>query len=203
NCAGNPGTETAFAENLDKSLNNVTGGGTLGQPLTQIDTTQLPLRKNADGSCTSVYPHQVLRVNTVFNVLHGLGYRTAWTDKHPAYEVLTGPSGDGIDDLYTPEINSNNILGGSGDNTKSFAAVQAYDALKVQSVLNEEAGLDSTGANTVGVPAVFGMNFQAVSVGQKLRSSKNAVDAGLKGGYVPDGTGNQVPNSGLAMELDW
>ena len=34
------------------------------------------------------------------------GLRTAWSDKHPAYEILNGPSGTGIQDLFTPEINS-------------------------------------------------------------------------------------------------
>ena len=43
---------------------------------------------------------------------HGLrgrqsaGLRTAWSDKHPAYEILNGPSGTGVQDLFTPEINS-------------------------------------------------------------------------------------------------
>jgi hypothetical protein len=27
-------------------------------------------------------------------------------DKHPAYQLLQGPSGHGVDDLYTPEINA-------------------------------------------------------------------------------------------------
>ncbi len=198
NCVGAVGTETAFAENLDKSLSSVTGGGTLGQPLTQIDTTQLPMRKNADGSCIAVYPHNIIRVNTVFEVIKAAGMRTAWTDKHPAYEVLNGPSGAGIDDLYTPEVNSSNILGGSGDNTKSFAAIRAYDDTKVKSVLNEVAGMDSTGSTAVGVPAILGMNFQSVSVGQKLASSKNAVDAGLTGGYLD---ANAAPGNALSAQF--
>src|SRR6266851_7748746 len=32
NCAGTAGAETTYAENLDYSLNDVTGGGTLGNP---------------------------------------------------------------------------------------------------------------------------------------------------------------------------
>jgi len=28
------------------------------------------------------------------------------SDKHPAYEILNGPSGTGVQDMFTPEINS-------------------------------------------------------------------------------------------------
>ena len=45
-------------------------------------------------------------MNTVFDVAGRAGLRTAWSDKHPAYEILNGPRGTGIQDLFTPEINS-------------------------------------------------------------------------------------------------
>ncbi len=45
---------------------------------------------------------------------------------------------------------------------------EAYDDLKVTAVLNEIAGKDHTGTKKAPVPAIFGMNFQAVSVTQKL-----------------------------------
>jgi hypothetical protein len=51
-------------------------------------------------------------VNTVFEVLRNHGLRTAWSDKHPAYEILNGPSGKGIQDLFTPEIKPGGRLGG-------------------------------------------------------------------------------------------
>jgi len=38
--------------------------------------------------------------------------RTAWSDKHPSYDLVNGPSGNGVDDLYTPEINSLIVNGG-------------------------------------------------------------------------------------------
>jgi len=50
-----------------------------------------------------VYPHSYLKVNTVFEVARAAGLRTAWSDKHPAYEILNGPSGAGVQDLFTPE----------------------------------------------------------------------------------------------------
>ncbi len=145
-------------------------------------------------------PHQFIRTNTIFEVIKAAGLRTAWSDKHPAYEILNGPSGDGIDDLYTPEINSNDILGAPGDNTGSFLAVAAYDQNKVDAIIHEIDGFDSTGTAYVGVPAVFGMNFQAVSVGQKLAVGNVNDPAGFVGGYRD---ARATPGNALAYELDF
>jgi hypothetical protein len=215
NCVGLPGTETVFAENIDKSLADFTGGGTLGQPLTQIDPAQLPLALN-NGQCTPVYPHQFIKVNTIFEVIRSHGGQTAWADKHPAYDIVNGPSGAGVQDLFTPEVNSNDAITGQ-DTTTGFCSIQRNDALKVQAVLNEIDGLPSIGGSPVGVPTIFGMNFQAVSVGQKLAQA-NASDSfvaappiltiappllcnnpALVGGYS-DAVG-MSPRNGLQYEL--
>src|SRR5262249_56475623 len=46
---------------------------------------------------------------------------------------------------------------------------EAYDDIKVQAIINEIDGKRSDGSPGTGkAPAIFGMNFQAVSVGQKL-----------------------------------
>jgi hypothetical protein len=111
-------------------------------------------------------------VNTIFEVIKAAGGRTAWSDKHPAYDIANGLSGKGVDDLYTPEINN------ATNPTSSVTLTEAYDDLKVQAILNEIDGKDHAGAQQVGVPAIFGMNFQAVSVGEKLAG----------GGYT-DGSG--------------
>ena len=125
-------------------------------------------------------------MNTIFEVVKAAGLRTAWSDKHPAYDLVNGPSGQGVDDLFVPEIT---VLDGD-DATESVEQTIAYDALNVQAVVNELTGQDSAGKQTVGVPAVLGMNFQAVSVGQKLKGDgyKNA-----------DGE----PSEGLAKALDF
>src|SRR6516162_8701932 len=173
-CSGPPGAETVYAENIDKDLTDVTAGGTLGDPLSQIAPDQLP-QTLAGGQCVPVLPHQFINVNTIFEVIKAHGGRTAWADKHPAYEILNGPSGTGVQDLFTPEVNSNDPITGQ-DTTTGYCSIQRNDVLKVQAVLNQINGLDSTGKNTVGVPTIFGMNFQAVSVGQKLKQA-NAKDA--------------------------
>lgn len=200
NCVGDPGAEVQFAENLDIDGKRADAGGTLGQPLTQIDSSKLPLRL-VNGQCMPVYPHDFIRTNTIFEVIRRHGMRTAWADKHPAYDILNGPSGKGIDDLFTPEINSL-IPNGDGktDNTGSFLATQGNDHLKVAAVLNEIAGKDSTGAKSVGVPAIMGMNFQSVSVGQKLAKSGPTDPAGLRGGYLD---ANATPGNALSGQLDF
>ncbi|WOJ91314.1 alkaline phosphatase family protein [Methylocapsa polymorpha] len=201
NCQGAPGIQPAFDESIDKDKTSYTGGGTLGQPLTQINVANLPLAL-VNGKCVPVYPHDFIKVNTIFEVIRRHGGRTAWADKHPAYDIVNGPSGKGVQDLFTPEVNANDAVTGA-DYTTGFHSIERNDLLKVQAVLNEIAGKDSTGANQVGVPAIFGFNFQAVSVGQKLAkgNTKDPQDAGLIGGYA-DAAGLH-PNNGLQLGLDF
>jgi arylsulfatase A-like enzyme len=66
--------------------------------------------------------------------------------------------------------------------------------LKVNAILNEIDGKNHLGNNTTAVPTIFGMNFQAVSVGQKLVESSN----GMTGGYL-DAAG--TPTAPLLSEL--
>ena len=70
-----------------------------------------------------------------------------------------------------------------------------YDSYKVQAILNEINGFDHSGTHHVGVPAIFGMNFQTVSTAQKLPTSD-----GLTGGYLPGGT---VPGPLLVRALNY
>jgi len=200
-CKGEPGANVVFDESIDKDPLSFTAGGTLGQPLTQINVANLPLRL-VGGKCEPVFPHQFIKVNTIFEVIRAHGGRTAWSDKHPAYDLVNGPSGTGVQDLFTPEVNSNDAITGD-DTTKGFHSIQRNDLRKVASVLNEIAGFDSTGARKVGVPTILGMNFQAVSVGQKLAKGSKAdpLDTGLVGGYAD--TVGKVPNNGLQLGLDF
>jgi hypothetical protein len=168
-------------------------------PHSLIDPSQLPVDP---ATCKPIYPHEYLKVNTIFEVAHNHGLRTAWSDKHPAYEALEGPSGNSIDDLFTPEIDSNALepdgklfngeeISWTGDN----AATMQYDSYKVQAVLNEIDGYDHSHATKVGVPAILGMNFQTVSTAEKLLKSD-----GLNGGYLP---GTTTPGPLLSRALDF
>ncbi|GGR35276.1 phosphodiesterase [Deinococcus ruber] len=152
------GTEVVYDESIDKNPDALDAGGGL-------DPAKLP-RDPAHG-CAPVYPHSFLRVNTVFEVATAAGLPTAWADKHPAYDLIQGPSGNGVLDLYTPEINN------ASNPTDNVGATAAYDALKVGAVLNQIGGKTSSGA-AGRVPAIFGMNFQALSVAQKTTGYADA-----------------------------
>jgi hypothetical protein len=160
------GTEVVYDESIDKNPDAIDGGG-------GIDETKLP-RDGANG-CKVVYPHEFLRTNTVFEVAKAAGMKTAWSDKHPAYEIVNGPSGKGVDDLFVPEINS------AGGITDTAAKTAAYDDTKVAAIINQIDGKTSLGKDGAGVPAIFGMNFQAVSVGEKTVGYLDA-----KGTPTPD-----------------
>ncbi|HEY2025401.1 MAG TPA: alkaline phosphatase family protein, partial [Gemmatimonadaceae bacterium] len=151
-CTGSKGTEVVYDESIDRNSGALDAGG-------GIDPAALPLRKTSTG-CTPVYPHQYLRANTIFEVAKGAGLRTAWSDKHPAYDIVNGPSGHGVDDLFTPEI-------ASGPYEDGVTHAMMYDAIKVDAIVHEIQGTRHDGTGQPGVPAIFGMNFQAVSVGEK------------------------------------
>ena len=108
--------------------------------------------------------------------------------------MLSGPSGDGVDDYFTPEINSQAIGFPAGEDwTSDNAATMEYDGFKVQAILNEIDGFNHSRTTHVGVPAIFGMNFQTVSTAEKLPTSD-----GLTGGYLP---GGKVPGPLLTRAL--
>jgi hypothetical protein len=202
-CPAKIGTNVAWDEAVDVDLTRLDGGGGLNPKF---------LVRDPKNQCKTIMPHEYLRVNTIFEVVKAAGGRTAWTDKHPSYEWTNGPSGTGVQDFYGPEINSVPValpqFGGCApvpfpDNvaddgwTNSFDDIKCYDQLHVAAVLNQIDGYDHDRKHKVGVPALFGTNFQAVSVGEKL-----AVDpvTGLKGGYT-DVLG--TPGQALAGELDF
>jgi hypothetical protein len=196
NCQGPAGAEAVYAENLDKT--DASGNIPL---FTSIDPKNLPMGM-VNGTCQVIYPHSFLKVNTIFNVAHAAGLYTAWSDKHPAYEIVRGPENTGAEDLFTPEINNVN------DPTAiSVAATTTYDQLKVKAVLNEIDGMTSDAAHQALVPAIFGMNFQSVSVGEKLvdpvkscsRNPTSTCDPTyFPGGYEP-GSLAFTPQMELAM----
>jgi hypothetical protein len=201
------GTPMAYDESIDINLTKLNGGG-------GINPNFLP--RDPDNGCKPVYPHEYLRVNTIFEVVKANGGSTAWVDKHPSYEWTNGPSGTGVDDFYGPEINSDPValpqFAGCSpvpfvDNTfddgwtTDFRNIKCYDLLHVQAVINQIDGYTHDRSKRVGVPTLFGFNYQAVSVGEKLPEGPLVAGGPMvKGGYA-----NVVgePNQGLASELDF
>jgi hypothetical protein len=209
-CHGQPtGGEVIYDSPDDKDLTKLDAGqGLAGLPGSILEMTAHPhsllnpaaLPVNPQ-TCAPIYPHEYLQVNTIFEVAHEHGLRTAWSDKHPAYEALEGPSGNSIDDLFTPEIDSNALepngtpYPGEISWTEDNAATMQYDSYKVQAVLNEIDGYNHSHTENVGTPAIFGMNFQTVSTAEKLLKSD-----GLNGGYLP---GTTTPGPLLQRALDF
>jgi hypothetical protein len=195
-CTGQAGNIQVFDESIDKY------SGTPPVSLNVIDPTALPNHLDENGKCARLFPHQAMKSNTIFEVVKANGGHTAWADKHPAYDIANGPSGKGVDDLFTPEITN---VGGL-DNTVSVVCTVNNDALKVQGILNEIKGLKHDGMPGQGTPTVFGMNFQAVSVGQKLAKDNgngtctaDTTFTGKPGGYK-DGSGTPTDVLEFALE---
>jgi Type I phosphodiesterase / nucleotide pyrophosphatase len=204
-CSGQPpGGEVSYTEAADLDQSSIDAGqGLTGLPGTILQMTSNPLTVINPGAlpvsaatCKPIIPSAYINVNTIFEVAREHGLRTAWSDKHPAYEILSGPSGLGVQDFFTPEINSQAIGFPAGEDwTNDNAATMEYDSFKVQAVLNEIDGFNHSRTQHLGVPAIFGMNFQTVSTAEKLPTSD-----GLTGGYLPGGT---VPGPLLSRALDY
>jgi acid phosphatase len=118
-----PGTEVQYAENLDKNSNLLNGGG--HSDASSIDPAQLPV----DANGRPLYPSDFLKVNTVFGVAHQAGLYTAFSDKHPAYQIANGPGGNSINDLYTPEVAAYAALGVVDPKTGKVTKTVNADAL--------------------------------------------------------------------------
>jgi hypothetical protein len=208
------GTTTDNDQGIDIDDTKLNGGAP-GAGLTEGGILSIdPLRLERDPStgCAPVYPWNFIRVNTIFGVVHAAGGYTAWIDKHPSYSFAGGPGGNGLNDYYSPEVSSMVVplpgvqtlqgqpcdpvldpLGTSAWNA-SFLNIQCYDAIKVYGLLNQIAGKTHSGQPAM-VPAVFGMNFQSVYVGESVN------EAGVgAGGYQ---NAAAVPSQMLLSEIEY
>jgi type I phosphodiesterase/nucleotide pyrophosphatase len=203
------GTQTEYEEGVEFDQTKINGGG----PYSAIDGGVLSidpgkLERDPFNNCLPVYPWNFVRTNTIYGVIHHAGGYTAWSDKHPVYAAVSGPTGTNsptnVDDYYAPEVNSNQvplkgiktagtnfdcgtIVANGNDWTTDFQTIQCYDQLKVNAIVNEINGKNHLGTRRAPVPAILGMNFQAFSVGQKL------IENGVKGGYT-DAAGDPTPS---------
>ncbi|HZD46883.1 MAG TPA: alkaline phosphatase family protein, partial [Acidobacteriaceae bacterium] len=202
------GTRTEFDEGIDFDLTKLNAGAP-GADLTNGGITAIDpqrLTRDPKAGCAPVYPWNFVRTNTIFGVVHNAGGYTSWYDKHPSYSAVAGPGGGSLNEYFSPEINSTVVAlpgystpagvscspipdpssFGASVWTNSFANIQCYDTIKVDGILNQIHGKDHNG-NSTRVPNLFGMNFQAVSVGQKL------IEKGV-------GTGGYLDASGTPSE---
>ena len=210
------GTTTEFDEGIDIDQTLLNGGAPTGDGgVASIDPNKLV--RDPANQCAPIFPWNFVRMNTIFGVVHAAHGYTAWSDKHPSYSSVSGPGpglATNVDDYYSPEINSIPVnlpqvtllpcnplpdpgaATASNAWTDSFENIKCYDSLKVQAVLNWIDGKDHSGAIQRRVPNIFGMNFQVVSVGQKLIEKS----VGLTGGYL-DNIG--TPTQPLLGEIEF
>jgi Type I phosphodiesterase / nucleotide pyrophosphatase len=214
------GTTSEYEEGIDFDKTKLNGGAP-GASLTDGTIASIDpkhLIRDPSRGCAPVWPWEWVRTNSIFSVIHAAGGFAAWSDKHPAYSsVASGIGPTALDDFYAPEINSSVIdlpgvktpTGLSCSKipdpnsdltawTNSFQNIQCYDQLKVNAVLNWIDGKNRLGVKTATskVPTIFGMNFQALSVGQKLIEKSNST----KGGYL-DAQG--TPTTALLSEFQF
>jgi hypothetical protein len=227
------GDRTEYEEGIDFDQSHLNGiddkPSTSGDGgIKSIKAARLP--RDPAKKCAPVYPWNYVRTNTIFGVIHKAGGYTAWSDKHPSYASVSGPSdkASNVDDYFSPEINSDSFnyeserdidpskvaadcvpdlpdqaaVTAHDDYTGSFQNIQCYDALKVQAILNEIDGKTHNASADASVPDLFGMNFQSVSVGQKLVYQHGTVATGYSttGGYL-DALG--TPSDSLAKEIEF
>jgi hypothetical protein len=237
-CPATPsGTSTEYDEGININIPGINGQMFLngGAPTGDGGVNSIdPTRLVRDASCKPVYPWNFVRDNTIYGVIHAAKGYTAWSDKHPSYSAVGGPTGtssdSNLDDYFSPEINSDSANFATGatpslvlptcmssgkpalpdqlavaaddDYTGSFQNIQCYDGLKANAVINEIKGMNHDGTAKTKVPTIFGMNFQAVSIGQKLIYQHGAVASGYSeaGGYLDaDGT----PSASLLQEIEF
>jgi len=214
------GTETEYEEGNEFDQSKLNGGfagySTIDGGVKSIDPDRLI--RDPFNNCAPVYSWNFVRTNTIFGVIHAHGGYTAWSDKHAGYASVSGPTGtnqpSNVDDYYSPEVNSLQIvlpglktagltpqasfdcgtLVPNGDDwTTDFDAIKCNDQLKVNAVLNQIHGKTHLGTSKAPVPAIFGMNFQAVSVGQKLIEPKSATRTDANSGGYEDAAGTPRP----------
>jgi len=232
-----PGTEIPFAAVPAINPTLLSGGGNFDA--TSLDPNKLPRDPSTQ---QPLYPNQFLQtntnINTIFDVAHQAGLYTAFSDKHPAYQVATGNDRNSIDDFYGPEVSSQGALfdpaaghtvnadtllqtdlaqgfvpdvsryilvdpstdpeGSSDPNLETLTnnplLTQRYDDLKVQAIINEIHGQASHSSPNIThpqVPAILGLNLQAVSVAQKY----------FAGGIAQLQEGNTAPSMVLAAAV--
>ena len=164
------------AMKLDGTMDTIDASGASG-----LDSLKYP--RDAERGCAPVAPHALVRVNTMFEVVHTKIGPTAWIgESATATDLLRGPSGLGIDDSCGVEHVKRAEPGVKG--------AQDADEVRVASVLHWIDAKDCSGKLDFQVPAMFGMSFSSVAVAQAARGM----------GYV-DAAG--TPSAGLAKSLTY
>ena len=165
NCEGSPGAECDWSANDDLNGTALDGGRS-------FNISVFPKRKTTWGTCETVYPHDFIRVNTIFEIARQNGLVTALAEKHPSYEFLNGNTGFGIVEGYYPEVSS------VPRNLTSLSLTQAYDDLHWSAVSNWTMGNFVNGTKMPnGGPALYASNFQSLTYAQSFHRYADSAGA--------------------------
>jgi predicted AlkP superfamily pyrophosphatase or phosphodiesterase len=111
-----------------------------------FDSTKATL--DPGNGCTPLQPHNLLHINTIFEVVREKIGPTAWAGENAATtDLLRGPSGKGLNDACGFERS-------------------ADDDARVAAVLHWIDGKDCAGNANTPVPVLFGMSFASVAAAQ-------------------------------------
>jgi hypothetical protein len=139
---------------------------------TPFDPAKAPL--DPRNHCAPLQPHQLLHVNTIFEVVRDKIGPTAWAGEDPATtDLLRGPSGKGLTEACAFDP----------------ATPTAGDHARLAAVLRWIDGKDCTGTSDAPVPALFGMSYTSLAIAQSAPGM----------GYV-DAIGTPSPRLARAFE---
>lgn len=167
-CLGKQGWNVVFDEMIGIDVQNggvfvyFDGGG--------VFNLQVILYVKVNGQCVLVYLYNYVKINMVFEVVKVgvLNVCIVWVDKYVwGYDWLNGWLGIGVDDLMCIEINLIDLVINIVY-IDVYLYIVCFDNLYVQVLINQIGGCDLIGMKIVLVLMLFGMNFQMLSVVQKV-----------------------------------
>jgi hypothetical protein len=226
------GTTTEYDEGIEIDQSQLTGGApTSDGGVSGIDPTKLVRDKNCNPVYPWNFVRDNTIFGVIHAAGGYTAWSDKHASYGSVGGPSAGPNDTNVSDYYSPEINSDsanfaaqaptqlvipaclkdgkpflpdqNAVTAGDDYTGSFQNIQCYDGLKVNAILNEIKGMNHDGTAAATVPAIFGMNFQAVSIGEKLiyqDGTSVPPPYTLTGGYV-DSIG--TPSGSLLQEIEF
>jgi len=226
-----PGTTTEYDEGIELDQTKLNGGAPTGDGGVNALNPNFMVRDKSCNPVYPWNFVRVNTIFGVIHAARGYTAWSDKHASYSSVGGPTGNTTDSnVDDYFSPEINSDSanfaaeaptqllihecVSGGKAtlpdsaaatagdDYTGSFQNIQCYDGLKANAIINEIKGMNHDGTAKTKVPAIFGMNFQAVSIGQKLIYQHGSVASGYSssGGYA-DSIG--TPSASLLQEIEF
>ena len=135
-------------------------------------------------TCQPIQPWDYVGVNTIFQVIHNAGMRTAWSDKHHDLHVIQRPWVGRHE--HRRLFRSRNRLTGGRAERRALPGRRCMDGrqhgnqtvrlLQGPGSRNWINGYDHSGTGLkLGTPSIYGMNFQTVSTAEKLKRSPSVL----------------------------